>query len=76
MKSTAETVTDGHGFGTLHVVTGGPWGPNTACNQVIKWREAGLIANRASVNLSGRRLDTTESIDHIMALIAVGKRYP
>ncbi len=45
----------------------GTWVLRTACRQVVKWREAGLIADRAkfsvSVNLSGRQLDDADSVD-------------
>jgi EAL domain-containing protein (putative c-di-GMP-specific phosphodiesterase class I)/class 3 adenylate cyclase len=52
----------------------GSWVLRTACDQIVRWRLAGLIAGRArfnvSVNVSGRQLDDASSIDHIMALIA------
>jgi len=52
----------------------GSWVLRTTCDQIIRWRMAGLIAGRArfsvSVNVSGRQLDDTSSIDHIMNLIA------
>jgi EAL domain-containing protein (putative c-di-GMP-specific phosphodiesterase class I)/class 3 adenylate cyclase len=52
----------------------GSWVLRTACDQIVRWRMAGLIAGRAhfsvAVNVSGRQLDDTASIDHIMDLIA------
>jgi diguanylate cyclase (GGDEF)-like protein len=52
----------------------GSWVLRTTCDQIVRWRMAGLIAGRArfsvSVNVSGRQLDDTSSIDHIMSLIA------
>jgi diguanylate cyclase (GGDEF)-like protein len=52
----------------------GSWVLRTACDQIVKWRKAGLLAGRdrfsVAVNVSGRQLDDTSSIDHIMELIA------
>ena len=52
----------------------GSWVLRTACRQIAKWREAGLIADRVkfsvSVNLSGRQLDGANSAGRILAVMA------
>lgn len=52
----------------------GSWVLHTACRQIAEWRNDGLTSDGSefsvSVNLSGRQLDTEESIGHIMAVIA------
>ena len=52
----------------------GTWVLRTACRQIVKWREFGLIPDgvkfSVSVNLSGRQLDDAGSVDRILAVIA------
>jgi EAL domain-containing protein (putative c-di-GMP-specific phosphodiesterase class I) len=52
----------------------GTWVLRTACRQIVKWRDGGLIAGHVefsvSVNLSGRQLDGPNSSDRILAVIA------
>jgi diguanylate cyclase (GGDEF)-like protein len=52
----------------------GTWVLRTACKQIVKWRDGGLIVDRVkfsvSVNLSGRQLDGANSADRILAIIA------
>jgi diguanylate cyclase (GGDEF)-like protein len=50
------------------------WVLRTACGQIVKWREGGLISDRfefsVSLNLSGRQLDGANAADRILAVIA------
>jgi diguanylate cyclase (GGDEF)-like protein len=52
----------------------GSWVLRTACDQIVAWRDAGLIAADSdfsvSVNLSGRQLEDAAGIDHLMSIIA------
>ena len=52
----------------------GAWVLRTACCQIARWREGGLIADHVefsvSVNLSGRQLDGPNAAEHILAVIA------